>query len=74
MVGNSVVKDLNKTIRLSQEQWRRAVRAAELETVRLGEQVYPTPLLAELGTTGIDEILRKAGDPLVSQSALAQPV
>lgn len=60
MASNSAAKHIVKSIRLSLEQWRRAVRAARLETKRVGTTVYPTVLLAEVGTTGVDAILAAA--------------
>lgn len=67
MPSNSGAKDVNKTVRLSQEQWRRAVRASRIESKRLGVTVYPTVLLAEVGMDGIDGILARAAQ--VEQAA-----
>jgi hypothetical protein len=66
VASNSGAKEINKTIRLSQEQWRRAKKAAALETKRIGATVYPTVLIAEVGMDGIDAILAVAQPPAES--------
>lgn len=66
MPSNSGAKDISKTIRLTVEQWRRAKKAAALETKRLGEPVYPTVLVAAIGMDGINAIL-------IAAAAAAQP-
>lgn len=71
MASNSGAKDINKTVRLSQEQWRRAVHAARLETRRLGEKVYPTVLIAEVGMDGINEIVARAREQAASLPSTA---
>lgn len=50
-------KPKSRTVRLSDAQWERAVRAAQLETDRTGRKVYPTVLLTEIGMDGIDAII-----------------
>lgn len=63
MGSNSGAKEINKTVRLSLEQWRRAKKAALLERRRTGKAAYPTVLIAEVGMDGIDEIIARDSKP-----------
>lgn len=50
-------RDVNKSVRLTQEEWARVERAARMESRRLGSRVHPSRLLVEVGMEGVNRIL-----------------